>query len=115
MVRAARLTPESLIAALEAGDFYATSGVRLKDVRQGATRLSLEIEPERGVTYTTQFIGTRKGFDSASEPGELPPKSLRPVTRRYSPDIGTVLAEVHGTTASYQLQDNELYVRAKVI
>jgi predicted metal-dependent phosphoesterase TrpH len=114
MVRAARLTPEALMAALEAGDFYATSGVRLKDVRREANRLSLVIDAEPGVTYTTQFIGTRKNFDRASEPGDLPPKSVRPVTRRYSRDIGTVLAEVPGLTASYQLQGNELYVRAKV-
>ena len=115
MVRAARLTPESLLTALEAGDFYATSGVRLKNVRREANRLSLEIEPERGVSYTTQFIGTRKGFNAASEPGEFPPKSTRPVTRRYSADIGRVLAEVRGPTASYRLHGDELYVRAKII
>jgi len=115
MVRSTRLTPESLITALEAGDFYATSGVRLKNVRRETNRLSLEIDPEPGVSYTTQFIGTRQGFNAASEPGELPPKSTRPVTRRYSADIGTVLAEVRGRTASYRLRGDELYVRAKVI
>jgi hypothetical protein len=115
MVRAPRLDAESLIAAMEAGDFYATSGVRLKDVRREAKRLSVEIDAEKDVSYTTQFIGTRRGFDRTSEPGELPPKGVRPVTRRYSPDIGTVLAQVEGASARYNLKGDELYVRAKVI
>ena len=33
MVRSRFLTPESVIKAIEAGDFYASSGVTLKDVR----------------------------------------------------------------------------------
>ena len=40
---------------------------------------------------------------------------MRPVTRRYSPEIGTVLAEVKALTASYTLKGDELYVRAKII
>ena len=35
--------------------------------------------------------------------------------RRYSKDVGAVLAEVAGTTASYALKGDEIYVRAKVI
>ena len=35
-------------------------------------------------------------------------------TRRYSPDIGRTLATVRGTTATYQLTGDELYVRAIV-
>src|ERR1041385_2281688 len=68
MVRAAELTPAALIAALEKGDFYSTSGVRLSEVRRTPNQLCLEIEAENGVTYTTQFIGTRKGYDATSEP-----------------------------------------------
>ena len=115
MVRAAKLTPEALIAALEAGDFYASSGVRLKDLRRERDRLSLEVGGEEGISYISQFIGTRKGFNSSSEPGELPPKTSRPTTRRYSSEIGTVLAEVKGSSAAYRVNGNELYVRAKVI
>src|SRR5262249_26020263 len=91
------------------------SGVRLKDVRRDWNRLTLEIDAEEDITYTTQFIGTCKGFEKASQPGELPPKSSRPVTRRYSPDIGAVLAEVNDPYVSYQLKGNEIYVRAKII
>jgi hypothetical protein len=36
------------------------------------------------------------------------------VTRRYSDDVGRVLATVEGTTARYTLAGDELYVRAVV-
>ena len=115
MVRAEQLTPAALIAALEKGDFYASSGVRLKEVISAKDRLSLQIEPDEGVTYTTQFIGTRKGYDPTSEP--VLGAEGQPVltTRRYSKDIGTVLAEVKGLSPSYTLKGDEIYVRAKVI
>ncbi|MEA3210528.1 MAG: hypothetical protein QOE70_3585 [Chthoniobacter sp.] len=115
MVRAAKLSVEALIAAMEAGDFYASSGVTLQEVRREKDRLSLEIEVEPGVTYTTEFIGTRQGYDRSSEaiPGDNG-EPLR-VTRRYSKDIGTVLASVAGTSASYTLIGDEIYVRARVV
>ena len=37
------------------------------------------------------------------------------VTHRYSADIGAVLAEVKGTSPSYTLKGDEIYVRAKII
>lgn len=111
MVRAAKLDPATIISAMEAGDFYASSGVRLKDVQRGKKKLSLEIEPEDGVTYVTQFIGTRKGYDPRSEAVKTP----SPTTRHYSDDIGALFLEVKGTTASYELKGDEIYVRAKVI
>ena len=114
MVRATKLTVESLIAALEAGDFYASSGVTLKDVRREKDRLSVEIDAASGITYTTEFIGTRKGFDRTNaqvfgDSGE----TLR-VTRSYSKDIGTVLATAEGASASYTLKGDEIYVRARI-
>ena len=114
MVRAAELTPAALIAALEKGDFYSTSGVRLREVRRTPNQLCLEIEAENGVTYTTQFIGTRKGYDATSEPVMVEGQPLR-ATRRYSKDIGAVLAEVTGPSPCYTLKGDEIYVRAKVI
>jgi len=119
MVRARHLTAESLIRALEAGDFYGTSGVTLREVVREPGRLAVEIEPEAGVSYRIQFIGTRRGFDRRSE--ELaPPADEKPARRtlnhrRYSPDVGAVLAEATGTRAEYRLKGDELYVRAKVI
>ena len=35
-------------------------------------------------------------------------------TRTYSSDVGKVLAKITGTSATYQLTGNELYVRAVV-
>jgi len=114
MVRAPRLATSDLIAAMEAGDFYASSGVRLKDVRRGADCYEIVIDPEEGVSYTTQFIGTWKGFDRASEP--ILDKKGMPlaVTHRYSKDIGAVLTEVKGASASYTLKGDEIYVRARI-
>lgn len=115
MVRAIRLTPESIVAAMEAGDFYASTGVQLKDVRSDGSTLQVEIEPERGVTYKTQFIGTRRGYDRRTEPVRDEAGKEVYATRRYSNDVGEVLAEVEGNTASYAFTGEELYVRAKVV
>ena len=117
MVRADFLTPESIVHAMEAGDFYGTSGVVLHDVKRETNRLAVAIAAEPGVTYVTQFIGTRKGYDPASEiipaaPGVA--AKTRP-HRRYARDIGAVLAEVRGAAAAYTLRDDDIYVRAKII
>lgn len=114
MVRAKELTPDALIASLEAGDFYASSGVKLKDVWRGTSGLSVEIDPEPGVTYTTEFIGTRKGYDGRSEPIRTARGDAIRVTHRYSKDLGAVLATVKGAKAGYTLKGDELYVRARV-
>jgi hypothetical protein len=119
MVRARHLTAESLIRALEAGDFYGSSGVTLREVVREPSRLALEVQAEPGVSYRIQFIGTRRGFDRRSE--EIPaPANEQPARRtlnhrRYSPEVGAILAETNGTSAEYRLRGDELYVRAKVI
>jgi len=114
MVTAAKLTVEEIIAAMEAGNFYASSGVTLKEIQRTPGALSLEIEPQEGVTYSTEFIGTRKGYDPTSQPVTDPAGNLLRVTRRYSEEIGEVLAKVTGTTAKYELTGDEIYVRARV-
>jgi hypothetical protein len=118
MVRARHLTAESIIAAMEAGDFYASSGVTLADVKRGGKTLAVEIKAEPGVTYTTQFIGTRRGYDPTSQiiapPANEPARKTLP-HRRYSKDVGAILAEVSGSSAAYTLKGDELYVRAKII
>jgi hypothetical protein len=119
MVRARQLTPESIVRAMEAGDFYASSGVTLTDVERAGNRLSVVIQAEPGVTYRTQFIGTRRGYDRTSVELTPPASEKQPRRtlphRRYSKDVGAVLAEVSGTSATYTLKGDELYVRAKVI
>ncbi len=118
MVRARHLTPESIVHAMEGGDFYSSSGVTLAAVTRTEKTLALEIQTEPGVTYVTQFIGTRRGYDPASQlipppAGEAARKTLP--HRRYSKDVGAVLAEVKGARAAYTLQGDEIYVRAKII
>jgi len=115
VIRSDRLTPESLIRAMDAGDFYCSTGVTLKDFAFRDGTLTVQIAPEPGVSYKVQFIGTRRGYDPTSrEVANAEGKTVR-TTRSYSPEIGAVLAEVQGTTGSYTLKGDELYVRAKVI
>lgn len=114
MVLSEKLTPESLIAAMEAGRFYASSGVTLERVTSSTNGLDVAVKADSDVKYTIEFIGTRRGFDSKSEPVlDKEGKEVR-ATRRYSDDIGKVLARVEGTTASYRFTGDELYVRARV-
>lgn len=114
MVRAEKLAVVDLIAAMEAGDFYSSSGVKLRDVRQTKKSLSIEIEAEPGVTYTTEFIGTRKGYDRTSTPVTGDDGATLRTTRKYSADIGAVLAKTEGSSASYALKGDEIYVRARI-
>ena len=114
MVRAGRLDPPSIIAALEAGDFYSTSGVTLRDVRRSGDGLRIEIEPEDGVTYRTRFIGTRRTFNDTRTPLVNAAGEKLRVTQRYHGDVGEVLAEVEGPVATYRIRGDELYVRATV-
>lgn len=114
MVRTAKLGANELIAAMEAGDFYASSGVTLKDVRRGQDEIAVEIEAESGVTYRTEFIGTRRGYDRKRVPILAENGQPIRVTNTYSKDIGTVLSTVEGTTASYKFAGDEIYVRARI-
>ncbi len=115
VVRTPALTATNIIASMEAGEFYASSGVRLRDVRRDDMGYTIEIDPEKGVTYTTAFIGTRRGFDRRSEALVDKKGAALQVTRRYSADIGAVLAEVKGTRARYVLKGDEIYVRARIV
>ncbi|MBI2403293.1 MAG: histidinol-phosphatase [Gemmatimonadetes bacterium] len=112
MVRATALAPEAIVAAMEAGEFYASTGVVLADIEWSESGVALRIAGEPGVTYLTEFVGTRAGFDR--EVREVPDVGGLPVTRRYSADIGTVLAEVPGLNPAYAFTGDEIYVRARV-
>ncbi|MCI0641343.1 MAG: hypothetical protein L0Y72_31560 [Gemmataceae bacterium] len=115
MVRAPYLTAEALVKALEAGDFYASSGVRLKDVRRNGGTYSLTIEPEKGVTYRTEFIATMKDAPLASKPRRDERGDIVPVTEIYSDDVGKMVAVSEDLQPSYRLTGQELYVRARVL
>ena len=53
----AELTPDAVCAALEKGDFYASTGVELADVQVTDKEYRLAIAPLRDTVYTTRFIG----------------------------------------------------------
>jgi hypothetical protein len=101
MVRAAELQPEALIAAMEKGDFYATTGVLLKDIKTTKGTLAVEVEAQQGTRYTIQFWGAR-------------PLGMGTSARAQGRDR-VLLKEVKGTHASYTLTPADLYVRAKII
>lgn len=110
-VRAEALDPTKLLEAMEAGDFYASTGVTLREVSWDPVKaeVRIEIAPEEGVTYEIQFIGTRRldaaGFELTEEttPTDLPET------------WGAVLETVTGTEGSFIVRDEFLYVRAVVI
>jgi hypothetical protein len=114
VVRSHYLTPESLIKAMEAGDFYCSTGVVLKDIQFDGKTLKIIIKPENGISYTTEFIGTLKGYDPTVRPMVDANGVPMHATGIYSNDIGKVLAMVKGTIASYSLTGDEIYVRAKI-
>ncbi len=91
-VRAKELNPNSIINALEAGDFYASTGVELKEVRFEDNRLIINIKAEKNVSYKIQFIGVKKGNTNSE-----------------------ILKEVESTSAEYKLTDDILFVRSKII
>jgi hypothetical protein len=114
MVKAKELSAEALVAAMEKGDFYSSSGVTFKALQVGAGRIALEVKAEVGVEYLIDFIGTRKGYDRKAVVVKAADGSEPRVTRRYSAEVGVVLATVKGTKAEYVLKGDELYVRARV-
>ena len=121
-VRSFHLTPESIVRAMQAGEFYSSTGVIINDFQFDGKTLKIDIKSEPGISYTTEFIGTLKGYDPSSKPVldengkpnlDDQGKPLR-ITRIYSDDIGRVLKKVTGASAAYTLTGNEIYVRATV-
>lgn len=92
MVHAGKLTAESLIEAMMKGNFYASTGVTLKEVRFRNKQLKISVETEPGVNYRIQFIGCRVK-DKAT----------------------TILKETEGREAAFDLNKDILFVRAKII
>lgn len=99
MVSAIRLSPSEIIKSLEGGNFYASSGVEIDSFgfEKESGKYWLKIKPKNGVTFSTEFIGTRKGtrMDQLDEIGK---------TLHTSTDLNP----------SYSLSDKDLYVRVRV-
>ncbi|HEX6227067.1 MAG TPA: histidinol-phosphatase [Chryseolinea sp.] len=91
MVYANNLQPQTLIEAMERGDFYASSGVTLSEVKIAKNEITLEVKAEPGVNYTIEFIGANQ-------------------------DAGrtTVLKRISGTSGKFRIARNHAFVRAKV-
>jgi hypothetical protein len=116
VVRAPELTVEALLKALHEGDFYASSGIVLKDFRwdEKTRELMIEIDPQPGVTYSTALIGSLENVSLKSEPVKDPQGKELPVTRKYSADVGKTLQVKNGPSVKFQLTGKELYARAVV-
>ncbi len=91
MVKSDRLHPHSIIEAMEAGDFYSSTGVVLDNIRFENNTLSVTIKAEEGVTYKTEFIAGHKNNSRAE-----------------------TMKTVEGTEASFKLPSAHLFVRAKI-
>lgn len=100
MVRSPNLSANAIVDAMNRGDFYSSSGVMLRDVSWDGTEYRVEIDAEPGVTYTTEFIGTRDHIDIDAAIGY--------------PGVGEVLFKTNENPASYVVYGDELYVRARV-
>jgi hypothetical protein len=87
VVRAPRLEARTIVEALERGDFYASTGVVLDDLRADEKSMTVTVRPDTWAKYRIQFIG--KG--------------------------GRVLREVAAPTATYEITGSEGYVRARVL
>ena len=118
MVRADKLCADTLLDAMRRGDYYASTGVTLKNINFDAQQrtLAVEVQAEPGVHYAIEFIGTLEGTDPTGKPVEAAADykySKRP-GRTYSPDVGKTLSRAEGTSATYKFTGKELYVRAAI-
>jgi len=87
MVRADRLAARPLLEAMERGDFYASTGVTLRDYQASRTRIAVSVQATTFSKYRIQFIGSG----------------------------GRVIKEVVAPDAAYDIKGDEGYVRARVI
>jgi len=86
VVRADTLTAASILAGIRRGDFYASTGVTLKELTATSKMIRITIQPVADSRYKTEFIGA----------------------------YGKVLATVNGLEATYTILGTEGYVRARV-
>jgi hypothetical protein len=68
VVRAARLDARSIVEALERGEFYASTGVVLEDVRATPASLTVEVKPDGTSKFRLQFIGRTGVLREVTEP-----------------------------------------------
>ncbi len=88
-IKAHKLSPEALIAALKRGDSYVSTGIVLKRVEweKSQKQIVVEVDAKPGRSYSIRFIGKE----------------------------GAVLQQTDASQAVYPVKGDELYVRVKVI
>ncbi len=91
MVKAEALTPAALIKALEAGDFYASTGVELLELKTEKKTITIKVKAEPGINYQIHFIGASKTDEQVHE-----------------------LKVVTGIEGSFTVSSDQLYVRVKI-
>ncbi|MCH8825095.1 MAG: histidinol-phosphatase [Planctomycetes bacterium] len=94
-VKSNKLTADSIVKAMRNGEFYASTGVKLKKIKSSSRSISLSIVPEDGVTYRTDFLGSRLVDGEVIE-------------------VGEVLACTNDLKPKYKMKGDELYVRARI-
>ncbi len=92
MVLADSLKAESIILAMENGDFYASTGVVLKKAEVKKQKLHIEIAAEANVVYEIQFIGVKKNSNKAE-----------------------IISTTKALKAKLPITDDYVFVRAKII
>lgn len=116
VVRSKKLEANALFRAMKRGDFYSSTGICLKDIRfDPATRtLTVDVDPAENVRYMIRFVGTKKGFDKTKTPIEVRAEGKLPALKgfAYSDEIGMTFQTTLGTSASYKMEPDDLYVRA---
>jgi hypothetical protein len=91
MVSAKDLSAESLIEAMEKGDFYASTGVELSTYKFEKNVITVSIDAKPGVNYEIAFIGALEGASQSS-----------------------VLKKTNGTSATFSVTENLQFVRVKI-
>jgi predicted metal-dependent phosphoesterase TrpH len=86
-VRAEALTAEAIARALDAGEFYSSTGVRIDSIGTANGAYTVAVTPANAEKVTTYFIGAG----------------------------GSVLAKSYEKTAVYRFKGSEKYVRARVV
>ena len=128
LVRSASLDAESLVAAMERGDFAACEGLEPEDIRFDAAggTLAVSVAAKPGAARTIRFIVSKRGFrETPVREFTARPESQSDTARRertfriYGDGIGVEAKTVQGApgealSASYTLAPDDLYVRARI-
>ena len=92
MVNTKNLETNNIIAQMESGNFYSSSGIYLKSLASDNKGISIEIDPEPNIEYGIHFIGYKKDDDNTK-----------------------LLKSVDGTKAKYVFEKDDIFVRVKIV